>query len=86
MSNPIFNSFNRPPKTNGPSNNIFGMLSQIRNSQNPDAAMQQMINSNPNLQNIMNYINQNGGDARAAFYNLAAQKGIDPNTILDQLR
>ena len=45
-----------------------------------------MLANNPNFQNVVNYINQNGGDAKTAFYNLAAQKGVDPNTILSQLK
>ena len=58
----------------------------IKSSSNPNQAMQQMMSSNPMFQNIMGYINQNGGDARTAFYNMAAQKGVDPNTILNQLK
>lgn len=58
----------------------------VRSSSNPNQAMQQMLSSNPQYQNVMDYINQNGGDARTAFYNMAAQKGIDPESILKQLR
>lgn len=48
--------------------------------------MQQFLNTDPRFQNIINYINQNGGDAKSAFYNLAAQRGVDPNSILSKLR
>ena len=48
--------------------------------------MQQLLNSNPQYQGIMEYINQNGGNAKSAFYNMAAQRGVDPNSILSQLR
>lgn len=34
----------------------------------------------------MELVQQNGGDARAAFYNLAKQKGVNPDDILNQLR
>ena len=82
MPNPILDQFNNPSGQHG----IIGMVNQVRNSPNPNAAMQNLISSNPKVQEVMQYVNQNGGDARAAFYNLAAQKGIDPNTILNQLR
>lgn len=85
MGNPIFDIPNSNQQQAQPTG-LFGMLSQIRNSPDPNAAMQQMINTNPQLQNIMNYIQANGGDARTAFYNLAAQKGINPNNILNQLK
>lgn len=62
------------------------MINQVRNSPNPDAAMQQLLASNPGFQNVMSYIQANGGDAKTAFYNLAAQRGVDPNSILKQLR
>lgn len=65
---------------------LFAVFNQIRNSPNPNQAMQQLLNSNPQYQGIMEYINQNGGNAKSAFYNMAAQKGVDPNSILSQLR
>lgn len=67
-------------------NSLFAVFNQIRNSPNPNQAMQQLLNSNPQYQGIMEYINQNGGNAKSAFYNMAAQKGVDPNSILSQLR
>ena len=87
MSNPIFSSFNRQqatPQSN--SNSLLNLMNQVRNSSNPTEAMEKMLTNNPNFQNVVNYINQNGGDAKTAFYNLAAQKGVDPNTILSQLK
>lgn len=67
-------------------NSLFAVFNQIRNSPNPNQAMQQLLNSNPQYQGIMEYINQNGGNAKSAFYNMAAQRGVDPNSILSQLR
>ena len=71
---------------NSSSNSLFAVLNRVRNSPNPNQAMQQLLSNNPDYQNVMAYINQNGGDAKSAFYNLAAQKGVDPNSILSQLR
>lgn len=89
MSNPIFDNFSGrspKPRQNSQPNTVFGLMNQIRNSPNPNAAMQSVLASNPMFQGISDYINQNGGDARTAFYNMAAQKGIDPESILKQLR
>lgn len=47
---------------------------------NPQAFVQNMINQNPQVKQILD---QNGGDAKTAFYKLAEQKGIDPNQIID---
>ena len=65
---------------------IKQMLNLVRGAQNPQAMLQQMIQRNPQLQTVMNYINQNGGDARTAFYKMAEEKGVDPDSILSQLR
>ena len=48
---------------------------------NPMALM-----NGPQYQQAMQLIQQSGGDARAAFYNLARQKGIDPDQLLAMLR
>ena len=52
----------------------------------PRAMLEQLAQRNPNYQQAMQLIQQNGGDARKAFYDLANQKGVDPNEILNMLR
>ena len=65
---------------------IKRMMNFVRYSQNPRMALESMIQSNPQIQNVMDIVRQNGGDAKTAFYNLAKQKGVDPNDILNMLR
>ena len=65
---------------------IRNMINTIKTAQNPQMMLQQMAQKNPMLQQAMQYVNQNGGDARAAFYKLAQERGVDPETILQQLR
>lgn len=38
------------------------------------------------IKQAMDYVRANGGDARTAFYRLAQQKGVDPESILRNLR
>jgi hypothetical protein len=83
MSNPIFSN---PSFKSQQSPSLFDMYNQVRHSQNPEQAMQILFANNPQYQNVMNYIQQNGGDAKSAFYNMAAQMGVDPNLILSKLR
>lgn len=52
---------------------------------NPMAFLQNQFNQTQ-IGQAMNLIKQNGGDPKTAFYNLAKQKGVDPNDILKQLR
>ena len=62
------------------------MMNLVKNANNPNAVLQQLIQTNPQMQQAMNYINQNGGDPKAAFYKLAQEKGIDPNLVLSSLK
>ena len=80
MSNPIFSGFGQQQNQN-PQSNLVSMFNHIRTSPNPNAAAMEMLSPE-----MKNYISQNGGDAKTAFYNLAAQKGVDPNQILNTLR
>ena len=62
------------------------MMNMVKMSQNPQMALQTLMQNNPQIQNVMNIVRQNGGDPKTAFYNLAQQKGVDPNQILEMLR
>lgn len=85
MSNSVLSNF---ASSNGQqqSPSLFDMYNQVRHSQNPDQMMQILFANNPRYKDVMNYVQQNGGDARSAFYNMAAQMGVDPNSILSKLR
>lgn len=54
-----------------PNINLLNMMS------NPQAAM-----NNPQIQELI----AKYGNPKAAFYELCKQKGIDPNTILSQIK
>ncbi len=82
MSNPIFSS----SFGNQQSNSLFEMYKQVRNSNNPNQVMEKVLPSLPKYKEIMQYIQSNGGDAKTAFYNMAAQKGVDPEKILTLLK
>ena len=58
----------------------------VRNAQNPQAALAQMMQGNPQMQQLTQLIQNAGGDPQKAFYALAQQSGIDPEQILSMLR
>ena len=64
---------------------IKNMLNMVRSAGNPQMVMNQMVGQNPQMKQVMEYINANGGDPKTAFYKLAQEKGVDPNEILRQL-
>lgn len=61
---------------------IKQMMQMAKAMQSPQAAIQQI----PQLKQAMDFVQQTGGDPQKAFYALAKQKGVDPESILSQLR
>ena len=45
-----------------------------------------MAQNNPAMKQAIEYINANGGDPKDAFYKLAQERGVDPQTILNSLK
>ena len=58
----------------------------VKAAKNPQAMMQMMAQQNPKMQQVMNFVQQNGGDAKTAFYKLAEQQGVNPNDVLNMLK
>ena len=75
--NPMLQKLNQNP---------MQMLNMVRNAKNPHAMMNQLINTNPQMKQVMDIVNANGGDPKSAFYKMAEQRGVDPNSILNMLR
>ena len=65
---------------------IKQMIGMIKSSGNPQLLLNQLMQSNPNMKQAMEIVQQYGGNAEKAFYALAEQKGIDPKEILDLLK
>ena len=79
--NPMFSLLNRNKISS-----VQDMMRMVQTAGNPQAAMSQLMQSNPMMAQVMQYVQQNGGDAKAAFYKAAQDMGIDPNSVLSQLR
>lgn len=65
---------------------IKNMMNMLRSAGNPQMMLQQMMSQNPQMQQAIQYVNQNGGNAKQAFYKLAEQKGVNPDEILNMLK
>ena len=84
MQNPVLQALKSQPNNN--LSQIKSMMNMVRSAGNPQAMLQSMIQTNPQMRQVMNIVNQSGGDPRAAFYRLAQEKGVDPQQILDLLK
>ena len=65
---------------------IKSMMRMLQNGGNASGMVQNMLMNDPRYGDVMKAINSHGGDAKAAFYDLAQQKGVDPNEILNLLK
>lgn len=69
-----------------PMQQIKNLMMTVKNAGNPQAMLNQMANSNPNLKQAMDFVKQSGGDPKKAFYALAQQKGVNPDDIINMLK
>ena len=65
---------------------IKNMMNKIKMAQNPQLFLNEMLSSNPQLQQVFNLIKQSGGDPKTTFLNMAQQMGVNPQDVLNQLQ
>jgi hypothetical protein len=62
------------------------MVSAVKSMKDPQVLLSQMAQqSNPQLMQAVNYVKEHGNDPKAAFEELAKEKGIDPNEIIKMI-
>lgn len=61
-------------------------MHNVQMAGNPQMMLNQMMWQNPQIKQVMDYVNANGGDPQKAFYKLAEERGVNPDDILNQLR
>ena len=65
---------------------IKNLMNVFKNSNNPQQLLMNMAKQNPQVQQVMNMIQSSGKSPRDLFYQMAQQKGINPDEILKQLQ
>ena len=80
MANSLYNQLNKNQLSQ---NNMINMLKNIKN---PQQLIMNMANSNPHVANVLKEVQANGGNAKDLFYRKAKEMGVDPNSILNNLR
>ena len=86
MQNPILQTLGRSQQMPNNLGQIKQMMNMVKNAGNPQAMLNQMAQNNPHVKQIMDIVSQNGGDPKKAFYQMAEQKGINPDEILNMLK
>ena len=65
---------------------IKQMMNTVQMAQNPQLALNQMIAGNPQLKQVMDLVNQNGGDIGKTVRTVAEQNGLRPEDVMDLFR
>ena len=61
---------------------VKGMAKAIQSGN----ALDMLGQSTPQTRQVSKYISDHGGDAEKAFYALAREKGVDPDSVLSQVK
>ena len=62
------------------------MMGMLKTAQNPQAMLNQMVMNNPKLKEVMDLVNQYGGDPNKALEEVSKQYGISSQDIYDLLK
>ena len=62
------------------------MVKLFKGASNPQQLIQNLAKQNPQLQQVMAMIQNSGKSPKDLFYELARQKGVNPDDILKQLQ
>lgn len=64
---------------------IKELMNRFKNASNPETELQSMMESNPNIQAVLNLAKGRGVSLEQIARIMAQQKGIDINNLLSQL-
>ena len=62
------------------------MMNMVRTAQNPQLALNQLIMNNPQMKQVMDIVNQYGGDSMAALDAVAKQCGMTADEVLKMIK
>ena len=65
---------------------IKQMMSMVQASKDPQAALNMLAMNNPQLKQVMDIVQQHGGDSMKAFRTVASEMGVNPDEILGMLK
>lgn len=82
MANPILEMLSEPRIPN----NLIQTFKALQSANNPEQFMQNLIQTNPQVKQVIQMVQNSNMSPKDLFYAMAKQKGINPEQILQQLR
>ena len=65
---------------------IKQMMGMVKSAANPQQALNMLAMNNPQMKQVMDIVEQYGGDSMKAFRAVAEECGMDPEQILGMLK
>jgi len=62
------------------------MMGMLRTAQNPQAMLNQLISTTPGMKQVMDYVNQHGGDVSKALNTKMNELGITEQDLMDLMK
>lgn len=88
MPNPLLGDMNPTPSPAPAPGNSFAplknALSMLNSAKNPQQVLQQLAQKDPKIAQVIQLVQ--GKNPQQVFYAMCQQRGVDPNTILNQLK
>lgn len=81
MGNDIVNLFKNMNSGGG----IGNVMNMIKGIKNPNEMLLNMAKSNPQVNMLLNTM-KNGGNPKDMFYEIAKQKGVNPDDIIEMAK
>lgn len=67
-------------------NQVKQMMGALKSSRNPQQLLINMMGNNPQFKQMLQMIRQSGMSPKDLFYQMAQQKGVDPEQLINQLK
>lgn len=67
-------------------NNLQQTVNMMKTMRNPQAMLNQLSQSNPQVKELMTMLQTSGKSPKDMFYQVAQEKGVDPEEVLNMLR
>lgn len=66
--------------------NVQQMANMMKTMRNPQAMLNQLSQNNPQVKELMTMLQTSGKSPKDMFYQVAQEKGVDPEEVLKMLR
>ena len=66
--------------------NVQQMANMMKSMRNPQAMLNQLSQNNPQVKQLMTMIQSSGKSPKDLFYQVAQEKGVDPEEVLRMIR